>query len=61
MSTRPRDVDVLVASLRDYVQALVDHREGRIGVGPTVVTARQNFRDALRAVFGMKVAEDAEP
>jgi hypothetical protein len=44
----------LERAIRDYVQALVDHREGRIAVGPTVVTAQQGLRDALRAALGMK-------
>ena len=33
-----------LSGVRDYVQALMDHREGRIG--PTVVTAQQNLRTA---------------
>ena len=46
MTTRQQSVDQLEGAIRDYVQALMDHREGRIAVGPTVVTARQNLRTA---------------
>jgi hypothetical protein len=52
--TDRRNVDQLVGAFRNYVQALADHREGRIGVGETVVQAQQNLRDALRAAFGLK-------
>ena len=39
-----QSVDQVEGAIRDYVQALMDHREGRIG--PTVVTAQQNLRTA---------------
>jgi hypothetical protein len=58
--TRARDVDRLVDAFRDYVQALMDHREGRIAGGETVVQAQSNLRDALKHVFGMKVEESAQ-
>ena len=44
MTTRQQSVNQLEGAIRDYVQALMDHREGRIG--PTVVTAQQNLRTA---------------
>jgi hypothetical protein len=46
MTTRQQSVDQLEGAIRDYVKALMDHREGRIAVGPTVVTAQQNLRTA---------------
>ena len=52
--TKQRDVDALVAGIRNLVQALMDQREGRIAGGETVTTAQQNLRDALRAVLGTK-------
>jgi hypothetical protein len=57
--TDRRNVDALEGAIRDYVQALLDHREGRIGGGPTVVTVQQRLRETLRAAFGMKVEESA--
>ena len=58
--TRARDVDALEGAIRDYVQALLDHRAGGIGAGPTVVTAQQSLREKLRAAFGIKVEERAD-
>ena len=55
-----QSVDQLEGAIRDYVQALLDHRAGGIAAGPTVVTAHQSLRDALRAAFGMKVEERAD-
>jgi hypothetical protein len=46
MTTRQQSVNQLEGAIRDYVQALMDHREGRIAVGPAVVTAQQNLRTA---------------
>jgi hypothetical protein len=59
MTIRGRDVDALEGAIRDYVQALLDHRAGGIGAGPTVVTAQQNLREKLRAAFGLKEPADA--
>jgi hypothetical protein len=61
MTTRQNVADAVESAIRGYVQALLDHRAGGIGAGPTVVTAQQSLRDALRAAFGMKVEERAEP
>ena len=58
MSTRPQ-TDALEGAIRDYVLALLDHREGRIAGGESVVQAQSNLRDALRAVFELK--EGVEP
>jgi hypothetical protein len=58
--TDKRNVDALEGAIRNYVQALLDHRSGQIGVGPTVVTAQQRLRETLRAAFWMKVEERAE-
>jgi len=55
--TDRRNVDAVEGAIRDYVQALLDHRAGGIGAGPTVVTAQQSLREKLRAAFGMKVEE----
>ena len=52
--TDRRNVDAVEGAIRDYVQALLDHRAGGIGAGPTVVTAQQSLRDALRDAFGLK-------
>jgi hypothetical protein len=49
-----RNVDALEGAIRDYVQALLDHRAGGIGAGPAVVTAQQTLRAKLRAAFGLK-------
>jgi hypothetical protein len=59
MTTRQQS-DAVQSAIRDYVQALLDHRAGGIAAGPTVVTAHQSLRDALRAAFGMKVEERAD-
>jgi hypothetical protein len=61
MTIRGRDIDALEGALRDYVQALMDHRDGRISGAETVVQAQTNLREKLRTVLGLKVAEDAEP
>ena len=58
--TDRRNVDALEGAIRDYVQALLDHRAGGIGAGPTVVTAQQILREKLRAAFGMKVEDRAD-
>jgi hypothetical protein len=58
MTTRPRDVDQLVTSLRAYVQALIDREQ--IAGHETVTAAQADLRDAFKRVLGMKVAEDAE-
>jgi hypothetical protein len=60
MTPRQNVADAVESAIRDYVQALLNHREGRIGVGPTVVTTQQNLREKLRAAFGMKVEERAD-
>jgi len=44
MTTRQQSVDQSEEAIREYVQALMDHRVGRIAIGPTVVTAQQNLR-----------------
>jgi hypothetical protein len=46
MTTCQQSVDQLEGAIRDYVQVLMDHREGRIAIGRTVVTAQQNLRTA---------------
>ena len=51
---------LLEGAIRDYVLALLDHRDGRIAGGETVVQAQSNLRDALKHVFGMKVEESAQ-
>ena len=56
MSTRPQ-TDALEGAIRDYVLALLDHREGRIAGGESVVQAQSNLRDALRAVFALRTEE----
>jgi hypothetical protein len=58
--TDRRNVDALEGAIRDYVQALLDHRAGGIGAGPTVVTAQQSLRDALRAALGIKERAENE-
>jgi hypothetical protein len=57
--TRARDVDQLEGAIRDYVQALLDHRAGLIGAGPTVVESQTKLRAALRAALGIKEPADA--
>jgi hypothetical protein len=58
--SRPQNVDQVVAAIRELAQAISDHRAGGIGAGPTVATAQQSLRDALRAALGMKVEERAD-
>jgi hypothetical protein len=55
--TDRRNVDAVVASLREFVQALIDQEQI---AGHEILTERQqNLRDALRAAFGIKVEEHA--
>ena len=58
--TRARDVDDLVARLRQFVELLIERDHGAIGSHQNLTDAQQNLRDALRAVFGLTKA-DAEP
>jgi hypothetical protein len=58
--SRPQNVDQVVAAIRELAQAILDHRAGGIGAGPTVATAQQSLREKLRAAFEMKVEERAE-
>jgi hypothetical protein len=58
--SRVRDVDALVPGIRRLIEALMDHREGRIAAGEDVATALVDLRTALRAAFGMKVEERAD-
>jgi hypothetical protein len=60
MTTREQNVEQVVAAVRELVQALTDHRAGGIGTGPTLVTAQQNLRDALRAALDVKIEERAD-
>jgi hypothetical protein len=57
--TDRRNVDALEGAIRDYLLALLDHRDGRIAAGETVLQAQTNLRAALRAVFELK--EGVEP
>jgi hypothetical protein len=59
MTTR-RDVDQLVDNLRNWVEALLDRREGKIGIHEDLTSAQQNLRDALRAVLMTKIEERAD-
>lgn len=58
MTTRQQS-DALVGAIREFVQALMRHREGQIAGGEDLTTAQANLRDALRAAFGLK--ERVEP
>jgi len=60
MTIRGRDVDRLVDSLRNWAEALLDRREGKIGVHEDLTQAQQNLRDALRAVLMTKIEERAD-
>jgi hypothetical protein len=52
--TRPSNVDQLEGAIRNYVQALMDQREGRIAGGEAVVQAQQGLRDAIARALGTK-------
>jgi hypothetical protein len=55
--TDRRNVDAVVASLREFMQALIDQEQI---TGHEILTERQqNFRDALCTAFGIKVEEHA--
>jgi hypothetical protein len=55
---KPRDVDALVASFREFVQALIDREQ--IAGGETVTQAQQNLCDALKRVLAVKIEEHAQ-
>jgi hypothetical protein len=59
---RARDVDQLVDNyFRNWVEALLDRREGKIGVHEDLTSAQGNLRDAIKRVLDIKIAERAEP
>jgi hypothetical protein len=52
------EVDQLVDSyLRNWIEALLDRREGKIGIHEDLTLAQGDLRDAFKRVLGMKVAE----
>jgi hypothetical protein len=56
--TRARDVDQLVDNyLRNWVEALLDRREGKIGIHEDLTLAQGNLRDAIKRVLEIKIAE----
>jgi len=61
MRIRGRDVDRLVDALRNWAEAVLDRREGKIGIHEDLTQAQQNLRDELKRVLGMKIEERAEP
>jgi hypothetical protein len=58
--TRAQDVDRLVDNLRNWVEALLDRREGKIGIHEDLTLAQGDLRDALRAVLVTKIEERAD-
>ena len=62
MTVRERDVDQLVDDyFRNWVEALLDRREGKIGIHEDLTLAPGNLRDAIKRVLDTKIAERAEP
>jgi hypothetical protein len=58
MTIRGRDVDQLVDNyLRNWVEALLDRREGKIGIHEDLTSAQGDLRDALKRVLDIKIAE----
>ena len=58
MLTRPLDVDQLVDNyLRNWVEALMDRREGKIGIHGDLTLVQGNLRDAIKRVLDIKIAE----
>ena len=56
--TRERDVDQLVDNyLRNWVEALMDRREGKIGIHGDLTLVQGNLRDAIKRVLDIKIAE----
>jgi hypothetical protein len=56
--TRERDVDQLVDNyLRNWAEALMDRREGKIGIHGDLTRAQGNLRDAFKRALGAKVKE----
>jgi hypothetical protein len=50
--TRARDVDDLVARLRQFVDLLIERDHARIGVHEDVTEAQTSLRDAFKRVLG---------
>jgi len=62
MTVRERDVDQLVDDyFRNWVEALLDRREGKIGIHEDLTLAQGNLRHAIKRVLDTKIAERAEP
>ena len=56
--TRERDVYQLVDNyLRNWVEALMDRREGKIGIHGDLTLVQGNLRDAIKRVLDIKIAE----
>jgi hypothetical protein len=61
MTIRGRDVDQLVDNyFRNWVEAIFDRREGKIGIHEDLTSAQGALRDALRGVLGVKAKERAD-
>jgi hypothetical protein len=58
--TRARDIDDLVARLRQFVELLIERDHSRIGVHEDVTEAQGDLRDAIKRVLGMKIEERAD-
>jgi hypothetical protein len=61
MTIRERDVDQLVDNyLRNWVEALLDRREGKIGIHEDLTSAQGDLRDALKRVLVTRAEERAD-
>ena len=59
MTIRGLDVDRLVDDyLRNWVEAVLDRREGKIGIHEDLTSAQADLRDALKRVLGVKESAD---
>jgi len=61
MTIRGLDVDRLVDDyLRNWVEAVLDRREGKIGIHEDLTSAQGDLRDALKRVLVTRAEERAD-